>query len=615
MKVYKMLYAAVALALLCSSQALAGKLLFEKELDSDIRFHLVHDTGIIIVGTEQTIYGFDPATGAEKWKIEKLMKNYDVDSVKPLPGLPFMVYQVKEGFIAPPKIRCLDILTGQVVWEMNPQVPEASAMRILKKMSKDPPEFSPGELVAVATDPERGQLLIGTAVVTGSAVPVLWQGKAGKSKPENLSNGAVLGVNLETGKINFLYALPEESSYAEAPPQVVGDLVVLDWLGLHTFKVADGAPIAGLKMERALKGGRMGKKKTLSNTNGLTQVENGIAYMVAGEKVVAIDINSGALKWETKELGTALPEMYLVGDKLVARMGGTFIYYEGGDPKFKEMSPYGVVILDKATGQVLTDTGQLDAKMGKKGKKYEITLTTPLLIRDNVVYFATRGSLRAIDLKTLGYKYVVPLDAAEAQDKLRVYNKPGMKEVVNLDEDVPVQVTIEGGKVYVLTSQSTIAFNMADGSLLWWHSIPPPKLDLAMRMAKGFAKAVATLQAAGAAWGAAVGSGSTFDTPERAWNDVAKRWNAPIVKENKLLAGLRTVRLQEAEKYGQYNYCMTGETNKPEVVGVSLRTGNADRQAKLEGRGAEYRVDESTGILINVSQQFKKKVQIFDMKS
>lgn len=73
--------------------------------------------------------------------------------------------------------------------------------------------------------------------------------------------------------------------------------------------------------------------------------------------------------------------------------------------------------------------------------------------------------------------------------------------------------------------------------------------------------------------------------------------------------------MQEADKYGQYNYCMTGETNKPEVVGVSLRTGNADRQAKLEGRGAEYRVDESTGILINVSQQFKKKVQVFDLKS
>jgi outer membrane protein assembly factor BamB len=600
----------LAAALLLPAQARAGKLLFEKELDSEIRFHLVHDLGIIIAGTSQTIYGFDPETGAEKWKIEKLMKDYDIDSVKPLPGLPFLIYQVKEGMIKPPVIRCLDVLTGQVVWEMSGAVPEASAQRILQKMPKDPPEFAPGNLAGVTADPERGQLLIGTAMASDKnpAIPTLWQGKAGKSKPQMLDKGAVVGVNIETGQINFLYALPDEPSYLEAPPAIIGDLAVLDWAGLHAFKVTDGAPVAGLALDRALKGGRIGKKKALSNTNAMTQVENGIAYVVAGDRVVAVEIGTGAIKWQSPELGTALPELHIAGDKLVVRMGGNYVYYESGKPKFTELTPYGVAILDKATGQVLADTKALDEKSGRKGKKYEITLTTPLRVRDNIVYFATRGSLRAIDLGALDYKYLVPLDVNESQSKIRVGGNPytpGLKDLVNLDEDVPVQVAMEGDKLFALTTQSTIAFSAADGSVLWWHTIPPPKLDMAMRLAKGLSQLA--VQMAALSYNAETGS--------YGHRSAAQNWNSQLVKDNKLAANLRSTRLQNSEKYGQYNYCLTGETNKPEVMGVSLRTGEADRQVKMDGRGPEYKVDEATGILINVSQQHAKKLQVFDTKN
>lgn len=595
----------LALALFLPAQGMAGKLLFEKELDSEIRFHLVHDLGILIAGTSQTIYGFDPETGKELWKIEKLMKNYDIDSVKPLPGLPFLIYQVKEGLIKPAKIRCLDVTTGQVVWELNPEVPLASAQRVLKKMSgSDPVWFAPGDFIGLTADPARGQVIIGTALVR-ALPPMMGQGKG---RPQNLEKGAIIGVDIETGQINFLYALPEEISYAEAAPQVVGDLVVLDWAGLHTFKATDGTPVASLKLDRALKGGTLGKKKALSNTNGMTQVENGIAYMVAGDQVVAVDTHTGAIKWQSPELKTALPELQIAGDKLVARMGGNFVYYEGGKPNFKELSPYGVVILDKATGQVLADTKALDEKSGRKGKKFEITLTTPLRVRDNIVYFATRGSLRAIDLGTLDYKYAVPLDVNESQSKIRVGGNPytpGMKDLVNLDEDVPVQVALEGDKIFALTTQSTIAFSAADGSVLWWHSIPPPKLDMAMRLAKGLSQALTAMAAAS----------YNAETGSYGHRSVAENWNKQIVKDNKLAANLRSTRLQSSEKYGQYNYCQTGETNKPEVVGVSLRSGEADRQVVMDGRGPEYKVDEATGILINVSQQHAKKLQVFDTKN
>ena len=54
----------LALTLIFSAPVLAGTKVWEKKVDSDVRFKVTHDTGIIIVGTKQTVYGFDPETGS-----------------------------------------------------------------------------------------------------------------------------------------------------------------------------------------------------------------------------------------------------------------------------------------------------------------------------------------------------------------------------------------------------------------------------------------------------------------------------------------------------------------------------------------------------------------------
>ena len=74
MNARKLLSFMLAFTLIFSGQAFAGKILWEKKVDSDVRFKVVHDTGIIVVGTKQTVYGFDPKTGEEKWKRETKLK-------------------------------------------------------------------------------------------------------------------------------------------------------------------------------------------------------------------------------------------------------------------------------------------------------------------------------------------------------------------------------------------------------------------------------------------------------------------------------------------------------------------------------------------------------------
>ena len=112
--------ALLAGALLLCGQALAGGQKWEQKVDSAVRFKLIHDSGLIVVGTTTTAYGFNPETGEQKWKIENLMKNYDPETVKPQPGSEYMVYIYKKGIMdVSPSVRCLNILTGEQVWESN----------------------------------------------------------------------------------------------------------------------------------------------------------------------------------------------------------------------------------------------------------------------------------------------------------------------------------------------------------------------------------------------------------------------------------------------------------------------------------------------------------------
>jgi outer membrane protein assembly factor BamB len=68
------MFLAWAAVTMLSGQAMAGKMLWGKKLDSDIRFKVVHDTGIIVIGTKDEVYAFDPESGEQKWHIEKIMK-------------------------------------------------------------------------------------------------------------------------------------------------------------------------------------------------------------------------------------------------------------------------------------------------------------------------------------------------------------------------------------------------------------------------------------------------------------------------------------------------------------------------------------------------------------
>jgi outer membrane protein assembly factor BamB len=529
----------------------AGEIQWEAKIDGDIRFKVVHDTGILLVGTKNKLFGIDPDSGQEKWRVEKLAKDYDPDTVRPIPGSPLMVLELKEGMTKPMSLQCIDVTTGEKVWtisrnkqgQMN-DVPREWAERVTGKKAKSDqdvlliPEGWPTSVRGVFPDFERNQFVIS---IVKPSIYVNY-------KRKNFEGGA-MAVDMKTGKVNWVYVLPEKAKakYSFSSLSINGDVGVMDWAGVHAISLVDGSEKSSAIFER--KGPKNGLAATL--------IEEGVAYVVAKEGIKAVEIASGQIKWESEKIKGLLTETQIAGDKLVARLGGNFEEKPG---KMKDFGPYGVTVLDKASGKVLTDFKKLNKK---------VNLVTPLHIQDNTVYYGTRNSFRALDLATLDFKFTTDLGKLEKQDS--------PKSVVSQDDIICLTMT-----------QSTKGFNPATGEENWSQTFEAPGHG---RFAK-FAMVAVSAMAAGAAQGRA--------------NSTGRR------QSYSSLMPMLSQRFTAAQASGSYNYVLSKGDKKPTLVGVSLKTGEADREAVLDNKSPDYIIDELGGVLYNIKD--KKTIQKFDLK-
>ena len=559
-------FAVLAGALLLCSQAFAGGQKWEQKVDSDVRFKLIHDSGLIVVGTTTTAYGFNPETGEQKWKIENLMKNYDPETVKPQPGSEYMVYLYKKGIMdVSPSVRCLNILTGEQMWEVDlfgvvpdELVPQLVAAFGLQAKPEEGAALGMNLIQAVIDDAERDQFLLGTysGFFLTVGKKITFRGKTMvNGKPKNMPAG-VLAVEKKTGKIKWAAPVPEmtgkvkaQVSYYWSYPQLIGDQVLVDWAGVHVFNLKDGSLACAAPFDR----------ENMQGANAATVIDKDVAYVASGGQLSAVDLATGQIKWQTKpDKDVAYTEISVAGDKVVAKRGGTFTDAKG-KPK---VLTYGLDVLDKNSG-----TPAFDSEKLHKAKDRQIADMTNVLVGGNIAYYATQHSLRAFDLGKLDYQYVVALGEDQG-------NFDGAKSVSSSGD----------GKIYVLMKQSTKAFNAADGSQLWSKTFEPPKVSaLAMAMLN-------TLSAAAA--------------QQRANNSITGRATYRVYHG----ADFYQARAAASD---QYNYVMAQENGKPTVVGVNLSTGVDDRRAVMDKKEADYIVDERFGILLNVEK--KQTVQAYDL--
>lgn len=83
-----------------------------KKFPGNIKWYRISDAGILIVGTGDALYGIQPETGSEIWKLENLddvkESNYD-----PIEGSPYIA--IVKGGLSKKKHTILDVTTGKII--------------------------------------------------------------------------------------------------------------------------------------------------------------------------------------------------------------------------------------------------------------------------------------------------------------------------------------------------------------------------------------------------------------------------------------------------------------------------------------------------------------------
>jgi outer membrane protein assembly factor BamB len=345
---------AALLLLVCSLPVIAQP--WSAKLDKDVRFYQATDMGVVIAGTEKSLYAIDGSTGETLWRRKDV--SLDETDVAPVPGTDLLLLSFEKGDKA--RIEAVDLLTGDQVWRS---------------------EKIKGAVMQISVDTEANLLAV---VLAKDAKNRARDGF--KRRPLlhvlDLASGDELW-KYEIGEVEMMPARWLEDSSKEVdytldnyyPPVFVAGRLYVFYEGVTSFDARNGK-------ERL-------REKYRVNEDGLALTEaepiftEAFIYVSGHGRVRAISRQTGDTEWEADDLGRT-PEMILVGDVLYARTGGQFTRLKDGETI--ERGPYGVSAIGTRSGKVLWRYKGAD-----KG------ITNLLLPDRNTIAIADRDDLILLD--------------------------------------------------------------------------------------------------------------------------------------------------------------------------------------------------------------------------
>ena len=541
------------------------------KLDKDIRFYQSTEMGVIVAGTEKSLYAVDGSSGEILWRRKDT--SLDETDVAPVPGTDLVLLSFEKGDRA--RIEAIDLLTGQAIWRSD-------------KIK--------GAVMQISVDPEFNLLAI---VLAKDAKNRAREGF--KRRPLvhvlDLASGDELW-KYEVGEVEMMPARWLEDSDKEVdytldnyyPPVFVAGRLFVFYEGITSFDARTGK-------ERL-------REKYRVNEDGLALSEaepiftEGFIYASGHGRVRAISRQTGETEWEAKDLGLT-PEMILVGDILYVRTGGQFTRLKDGETI--ERGSYGVSAIDVLSGKVLWRYKGAD-----KG------ITNLLLPDRNTIAVADRDDL-------------ILLDANNGKRTNRVPHKI---------ERASFGLLNERGDV-VIGGQSEIAgFDPLTGRQLWRARHTPPGRGIfrtvaaiaaraaslyfrfgapAMTAVRGvqIARAVTSLSWSGLA---ARSSFSNLQSLATASNrrqsssgfkqfGIARRVHDRIDPSRQLdrLSRFLWHRERLATLRGQWMYFYTNLDSGNGLAGVNINNGRTDREVRLSDLDERFVTDEALGLMFTAS--------------
>ncbi len=381
------------------------------KLDKDVRFYQPTELGVVIAGTEKSLYAIDGSTGDTLWRRKDT--SLEETDVAPVPGTDLLLLNLEKSDKS--RIEAVDLLTGDSIWRSD-------------KIK--------GAVMHLAVDSELSLLAV---VLVKDAKNRAREGF--KRRPLvyvlDLKSGNELW-KYEVGEVEMMPSRWFEDSGKEVdytldnyyPPAFVSGRLYVFYEGVTSFEARNGK-------ERL-------REKYRVNEAGLALTEaepvfaDDFIYVSGHGRVRAISRRTGDTEWEAKDLGLT-PEMMLVGDVLYVRTGGQFTRIKDGETV--ERGSYGVSAVDARSGKVLWRYKGAD-----KG-------ITNLLLPDlNVIAIADRDDLILINTR-------------DGKRILRVSHKI---------ERPSFGLINDSGNIVICGQSEITAFDRRSGAQLWRARYTPP---------------------------------------------------------------------------------------------------------------------------------------------
>jgi outer membrane protein assembly factor BamB len=292
------------------------------KLDAKVRFYQSTDLGVLLVGTEKSLYAVDGETGEVLWR--RKHAKLDETDVAAVPGTDLVLLNLESG--SKTRVEALDLMTGEPLWRSD-------------KVR--------GAVMQMALDQNANLLAV---VMVRDA-----KGKAKdgfKRKPVihvfDITNGDELWKRDLESEIEMMPARwgdDDDVPYTldnYRPPVFLDNRLYVFYEGLTSLDAHTGK-------ERQRDKFRV-NEEGLALTEADPVADERNVYTSGRGKVRAISRLNGDEVWEAKDLGS-VPEMLLTRDVLYARTGGQFARLEDGETVAR--GPYGVSAIDLEKGKVL----------------------------------------------------------------------------------------------------------------------------------------------------------------------------------------------------------------------------------------------------------------------
>jgi outer membrane protein assembly factor BamB len=414
------------LAILFVLPAVVNAQAWTAKLDKSVRFYQTTDLGVLLVGTEQSLYAIDGASGETLWR----RKNAALDEtdVAPVPNSDLLLLSFEKGERT--RVEAVDLFTGATIWKSD-------------KMR--------GGVMHMAVDSEANLLAV-----------VLAKDARGHADEGRKRRPLVHVLDLASGDEIWKYEATEVELMPTRWTNNGEDTVPYSLDNYHPPVFLDGRLYLfyeGLTSFDARTGKSRLRERYRVNEDGLALTEAApifdasVIYTSGHGRVRAISRDTGDTEWEAKDLGLT-PEMILVGEVLYVRTGGLFTRLKDGETV--ERGSYGVSAIDTRNGKVLWRYKGAD-----KG------ITNLVLPNANSIVIADRDDLIVIDSKT---------------GKRRSRTRHGI-------ERASFGVLNESGEVVVGGQSEIAAFDADTGRELWRARHSPPGRGLLRTVAAVAARA------------------------------------------------------------------------------------------------------------------------------